>query len=379
MRNVLIFGLCLGFIFSAPAAGAQDAAVARQVLALVNEARAEVGLPPLTLNSALTQAAQEFTEWRTQAGVITHTGPGGSTPRSRAQAAGYYKTYVGENIVEGGRMTPDAAVRWWRGSPVHYAGMTASRYTDAGIGYTVTADGYKRYTLLMGGGGVQRPSSGAGGSAAEPQEAAPVIMPVVVATPRPEDGAVVHVVEEGQALWTIAVVYEVELDRLLAINGLREGDPIFPGNEILVDPGQMTPSPRGPVVHIVQPEESLWSIAARYRIDLEDLRAFNTLEEGDLIHPGDEIIIRPADPTAAPRPSPTPTVLISATPRRAAAAATSTPPPAASATPTPTPAAAAAPEDTGRSTALIAGVVLFGLAVAMTLVGTALERRRRQQ
>jgi hypothetical protein len=44
----------------------------------------------------------------------------------------------------------------------------------------------------------------------------------------------VHRVQAGQTLWTIAAAYKVSLPELLQINGFTEGSYIFPGDEVLV-------------------------------------------------------------------------------------------------------------------------------------------------
>ncbi len=78
-----------------------------------------------------------------------------------------------------------------------------------------------------------------------------------------------------------------------------------------------TPDAEGIISVIVQPEESLWAIAARAGLSLPDLLALNGLSESDIIRPGDSIIIGrvEAQPTAVPveevqptatRPPPTP-------------------------------------------------------------------------
>jgi LysM repeat protein len=47
---------------------------------------------------------------------------------------------------------------------------------------------------------------------------------------------VVHVVLEGQSLWSIAEAYQIPLADLLALNGLTEDDAIFPGETLLIVP-----------------------------------------------------------------------------------------------------------------------------------------------
>ena len=320
---ILILSALLGPALPPPGVRTQDPA--SLIFSMVNQIRAEAGLPAFRWDAALAAAAQAHTEWRTQSGQISHTGAGGSSPRDRAVAAGYGNgawVDVAENIVEGGLMTPEAAIRWWRNSPVHYNTMTSPYYVDAGVGYTITDDGYRRYTLVVGrvGSAPAQPSGGGRqgrGAAAAGPPPTPAILPVQVAEPRP-DGAIIHRVERGQALWTIAAVYKVDLGQLLAINGL---------------------------------------------------------EEGAFIHEGDEVIVRPPD-------TPTPTVPASPTPP-----APTDPPPSRTPTPAPTEAAMvatpaptpdpAAPTRFVANGALVIGLGLLGVAGVVALAGFMLERLRR--
>jgi LysM repeat protein len=78
-------------------------------------------------------------------------------------------------------------------------------------------------------------------------------------TPRP-DGAVVHVVESGDTLFGIALQYGITLDELRALNaGSVEGDIITPGQELVVSaPSQaptQTPLPAPPTAEPTPMEE----------------------------------------------------------------------------------------------------------------------------
>jgi len=69
---------------SAPQAHAQ----ADDLLAKINGLRGSLGLAPYSLNGALSAAAQGHAAWMAATKQVSHNQPGGSTPSTRAQAAG---------------------------------------------------------------------------------------------------------------------------------------------------------------------------------------------------------------------------------------------------------------------------------------------------
>ncbi len=74
-----------------------------------------------------------------------------------------------------------------------------------------------------------------------------------------------------------------------------------------------TPLPDGRIVYIVQPGDTPWRIAAIAGITVEELYALNNLAEGDILRPGEAIILGyalPGFPTPTPGPSPTPTPIL---------------------------------------------------------------------
>lgn len=235
------------------AAGVQPAplASAAELIQLVNQLRAANGLPPYQVNRALMAAAQAHSEYQASIGSVTHTGAGGTRPRDRAVAAGYgggATVFISENIAGGRGLTPQQAVQWWQGDSLHINTMLSSNYQDVGAG-VAEADGVVYYTLDVGyvaGSAAPPPAEAPGGTAppggGAPTATAQVIIPVQVATPRP-DGSIVHVVQPGQALWNIAAAYKVSLADLLALNGLKESSLIYPGDKILVRAAQATSTP----------------------------------------------------------------------------------------------------------------------------------------
>lgn len=105
----------------------------RDLLARVNDVRARVGVGPLVLCSTLTAAAQGYADVMMATGHFGHIGEDGSTPSSRAQAAGYGPN-AGENIAAG-QVSVGDVVRAWIASPSHYANLTSAAYSHVGFGF----------------------------------------------------------------------------------------------------------------------------------------------------------------------------------------------------------------------------------------------------
>ncbi|MFF7379206.1 CAP domain-containing protein [Streptomyces massasporeus] len=104
-----------------------------QVLALVNKERAAAGCSPVTANDRLTQAADDYSDVMASSGVMSHTGPDGSTMTTRVEAAGYKWSTLGENIAQG---QADAAsvMKSWMNSPGHRANILNCSFKELGVG-----------------------------------------------------------------------------------------------------------------------------------------------------------------------------------------------------------------------------------------------------
>ncbi|MFC8871712.1 CAP domain-containing protein [Streptomyces sp. NPDC057148] len=104
-----------------------------QVLALVNEERAAAGCSPVTANSRLTRAADDYSDVMASSGVMSHTGPDGSTMTTRVEAAGYQWSTLGENIARG---QADAAsvMESWMNSSGHRANILNCSFKELGVG-----------------------------------------------------------------------------------------------------------------------------------------------------------------------------------------------------------------------------------------------------
>lgn len=280
-------------------ARAQDPAF--EVLLLVNSLRAEYGLAPFAFNAALANAALNQAGYMAATGIYSHTGWNGSTPQTRATAAGY-QGWAAENIVGGTGLTPAEGVLWWENSPVHLNQMISTRHIHAGTAYA-NGLGQNFYVLVIG-----VPSENAPTEVVQEPDSAPIyVAPIILAEPN-EDGAIIHTIEQGQTLWVLASRYDVELDDILTLNGIDDNDLVNPGDEIIISlPPGVDPPPTAtpPKFHVVQSGETPWEIAAEYDLSLTELYWFNNLREDALIRPGDELIVR-LDEGEAPPPTPTP-------------------------------------------------------------------------
>ncbi len=344
MRRLLASVACCLVLLSgsrAPVTTAQSDS-AYELARLVNEFRATNGMPALAINSALMTAAQRQADWLAVNHIHSHQGEGGTMPQDRATAAGY-RGRVNENVASGtlGYATLAWAVQGWAGSPGHRQTMLAS---NVHIGTGVAENDEESFYILVVGspsGAAPEPPATVADVAEVPAdvvEPPPVVVPIVIATPR-EDGSVVHVVREGQTAWAIAARYGVALDDLLAINHLGRNAILHPGDEIIVRLGEGQPPPPPPplpVTHIVQSGETLWTIAATYGLTLDELLALNGLARGAIIREGDELRLHAPEPTPTPTPAPTLTVTPAPT-----AALTVTTAPTLAPTPTRTPTATA--------------------------------------
>jgi LysM repeat protein len=103
---------------------------------------------------------------------------------------------------------------------------------------------------------------------------------------------VVHVVTAGQGLLEIAALYGVAVAEITAANGMTDQDILRVGQELII-PGVTARDvavTQGNV-HVVQPGESLLSIALIYGVTVEELQEANELDNPDSIFIGQELII----------------------------------------------------------------------------------------
>jgi len=109
-----------------------------QVVALVNEQRAANGLQPVTLSTALSNAARVKSQDMHDNHYFAHESPTYGSPFEMLTSFGISYRAAGENIAMG-YATPEAVMNAWMNSPGHRANILNASYTQIGVGYV--ADG----------------------------------------------------------------------------------------------------------------------------------------------------------------------------------------------------------------------------------------------
>jgi uncharacterized protein YkwD len=112
--------------------------LAKESIQLVNQARKEAGLVPLTENPILGEVAMAYSNRMATEGFYGHEDPEGNQAENRIAAADYLAQMTAENIAAG---QPDAqmVVVGWLDSPGHRANMMNPDLREIGAGYAYTS------------------------------------------------------------------------------------------------------------------------------------------------------------------------------------------------------------------------------------------------
>ena len=103
-----------------------------------------------------------------------------------------------------------------------------------------------------------------------------------------------HVVASGETLWAIARAYGIGLDELQSANPNLDPRRLRPGHELLIprQPGATGSTERlasNGGRHVVRSGDTLWDLARRYDVGVEDLLRWNRLNDGTVLMPGQEL------------------------------------------------------------------------------------------
>ncbi len=105
---------------------------AQKIVELTNIERAKFQLPPLKLNTYLSDAATRKAADMFAKDYWAHVSPTGTQPWSFILASGYNYLHAGENLARD-FTSADAIVQAWMNSPSHRENLLSSRYQDIGV------------------------------------------------------------------------------------------------------------------------------------------------------------------------------------------------------------------------------------------------------
>lgn len=89
---------------------------------------------------------------------------------------------------------------------------------------------------------------------------------------------IIHVVKSGETLWRIAANYRVQMPSLIDANGLPNPNELVPGQSLVI--------PTEDVIHTVRSGETLWQIAQTYGTSIAAIIKDNKITNPNNISPG---------------------------------------------------------------------------------------------
>jgi uncharacterized YkwD family protein len=117
-----------------------DAKLESEVVTLVNQERAKLGLAPLKANSDLSNVARTKSKDMATNNYFSHTSPTYGSPFDMMKKFGITYTSAGENIAMG-QPTAASVMEDWMNSPGHKANILSKNFTEIGIGIATDSNG----------------------------------------------------------------------------------------------------------------------------------------------------------------------------------------------------------------------------------------------
>lgn len=124
-----------------------------------------------------------------------------------------------------------------------------------------------------------------------------MLLPVTIVSAQDSTGVTVRVVQRGETLYSIAQEFSISVEELARMNGIADPGTLQVGQRLLVPTGEGVDG----VLHLVQPGESLRSIAALYAVDPFTLGEANGVNTANPLYVGQVLtVIIPPEAAATP-------------------------------------------------------------------------------
>lgn len=208
---------------------------------LINGWRTGNGYPALEVDPILMTTAYDTAVYMALNGMRSHIGDVGGRIASYGYGGGA-QVFATENFAIG-PVPIDKIAEWWSDESHMYPATNPS-YVHIGAGVYEYGDRiwYVIHAAYTSGTSQYTPNPT---QLLNPGTSTPsvsqIIIPVQTVAPD-ENGAVIHEVLPGQALWSIAIAYDTKIDDLIRLNNLNRTDPtIYVGQKLLVFEAVRTP------------------------------------------------------------------------------------------------------------------------------------------
>lgn len=231
------------FQISPTQAASTKPVTADDLITLVNNWRVGYGLQPLIVDPILMASAYDTAVTMAVNGMRSHIG----NVSGRIAAYGYgggAQVFATENFAVG-PVPIETIASWWMDEQHQYPSSNPN-YVHIGAGvyqygdrtwYVVHAaytSADAKYT--------PNPTQLANKTTSTPP-VSQLIIPVNTVTPN-QNGAVIHEVLPGQALWSIAIAYNTKIENIIRLNNLNPADPtIYIGDKLLIFEANHTAEP----------------------------------------------------------------------------------------------------------------------------------------
>ncbi|MBM7646284.1 spore germination protein [Scopulibacillus daqui] len=93
----------------------------------------------------------------------------------------------------------------------------------------------------------------------------------------------IHVVQRGDTLWQLAQRYGVSINQIAAVNQLQNRSELVIGEALII--------PSGNRQYTVRPGDNLWLIARKFGVSVQDIMRANRITNPSMIYPGQLLII----------------------------------------------------------------------------------------
>jgi len=239
------------------------------VINAVNNLRISEGLNTLSVHSVLMDvAANQASALAATGGAIGHQRPCGMTLGQQLLVMGFplwgdlsLDGYRSENWVTAD--TIEQVMSFWLGDAAHRNTMLSPERSDIGAAVAISDQVYVVLETALKTNSGQHQSTAYDILTSVPMTQSACMglttnsdgsisqysIPVAVSTAR-LDGDVIHEVQYGQTLWSIAVLYNTTIVELKRLNNLPD-DTIAPGWKLLIQKGATQPAPMADTPHVL--------------------------------------------------------------------------------------------------------------------------------